>query len=345
MDKAILILSLGIIAILLLLFVFLVSLFVVRTIENRAKTRMNRYIHRHQQYWFTYLVEGDRLKRYSVPRSHHDRMALEQLLISYTQTIADPEVLLRISALAERYLLEYYRKQLKSKKWSKRMNTLYRIADFQLHPFIPDILNTLEFQTTISIEEYLQLIKILIAFNHERAMSYLLHPKYPLGEFEYKKLLFGLETSQFTFFIAQFTELPSTLQHILIETIGMKYAVEHVPFLESLLRDDKSEIRVRALKSIAQIGFIPRLETYLPFLHSQLWEERLMLAKLLALVPAEESVQYLQSLLHDPSYWVRSQATQILSNSKQGIDALKTVISTSDDRYAKDIARQALQKE
>lgn len=345
MGNIIYILSFSIAFIIFLLFLFLIFFFIVKATENYTNAKIKQYLEQHDKQWYPYFIEGKELEANVAPHNRFELKAIEQLLIGYTKTVADNAVLSRISSFAELYLLKHYRKQLRRKKWSIRINTLYRIVDFRMRQMVPDVLEMLKRPKSYSKEEYIQIYKILVIFNHEDALSHLLEPKFPLGEFEYKKLLFDLEPAKLALFIDQFDELPEALKYIVFETTGIKHMAQYLPFLESRLVSEQSEIRIRALKSIIQIGVISNLELYLPFLHSAYWEERLMLAKLLAYVPSTQSTPYLRQLLHDPSWWVRSQATQTLRNSKLGKETLKSVIASSDDRYAIDIAIEALEKE
>ncbi|RKJ24381.1 HEAT repeat domain-containing protein, partial [Butyricicoccus sp. 1XD8-22] len=54
------------------------------------------------------------------------------------------------------------------------------------------------------------------------------------------------------------------------------------------------------------------LDRYIPFVSSDIWEERLMAAKLLQNVPLKGSLSYLEKLLEDESWLVRTQAAQAI---------------------------------
>jgi HEAT repeat protein len=99
---------------------------------------------------------------------------------------------------------------------------------------------------------------------------------------------------------------------------------------------------IRSLKAINEIGIVFDMEPYKVFLNSPIWEERLMLAKLLGVFSLEEAYPYLEQLLQDENWWVRSNAARSIGNSKDGRSRLEMFIATAHDQYAIDMAREVL---
>jgi HEAT repeat protein len=113
-------------------------------------------------------------------------------------------------------------------------------------------------------------------------------------------------------------------------------------FLENNLSHDDTEIRIRSLKAINEMGMITDLDRYKVFLDSPVWEERLMLAKLLGAFPLEQVYPYLEELLQDENWWVRSQSARTIVNSKDGMSRLEMFIATAQDQYAIEMAQEVL---
>ncbi|NLL23059.1 MAG: HEAT repeat domain-containing protein [Tissierellia bacterium] len=67
-----------------------------------------------------------------------------------------------------------------------------------------------------------------------------------------------------------------------------------------------------------------------------------MLAKLLGVFSLEEAYPYLEQLLQDENWWVRSNAARSIGNSKDGRSRLEMFIATAHDQYAIDMAREVL---
>jgi hypothetical protein len=296
--------------------------------------------------WYRFLIEGEDLWKQLIPANKFEQKAVEEMLINYANNIVDATVLQKIESFVETYLRDDYRNRLKSKKWSIRINTLYRIFDFRMYSLMDDCIEMLNAKKSYSEEEYFLIYKILSFHHHnELFISHMINPKYTIGEMEYKKLLFHADKQTLQQFILKYEDLPKSLKHTLIDIIGLKYGVDYILFLEDKLEDNDVEVRIRVLKAIGQIGFIRNMELYLPFIESDYWEERLMAAKLLGNVPISTAQQYLEELLQDSTWWVRSQAAKTLRGSKFGKEILESFIHSSDDRYAVDMAREVLGKE
>lgn len=328
------------------LFTFLfVYIIVQRLREKHTTEKIEQYKKQYNVELYLYLIEEEKLSDHLIPESWLKLKAIEEMLTGYIDSITGDAVLSRITAYAEQYLQAHYRQQLKSYKWSTRMNVLYKIEDFYMNFLIDDVVKMLKSNEKYSKEEYFQMYKLLVLFHHEDFFYYLLHPKMELGELDYKKLLYYFDQQQIEMIIEQYENLSITIQKMVIEMIGIKYYGEFISFLESRLTDEISEIRIRSLKSIGNIGLIRDASLYLPFVHSIYWEERLMLAKLLVHVPPEISIDYLYELLKDSSWWVRLQAARSILSHKKGNETLKRVISSSDDAFAIDMAKEVLRKE
>jgi len=67
-------------------------------------------------------------------------------------------------------------------------------------------------------------------------------------------------------------------------------------------------------------------------------------AKLIGSLKEERGIQRLIELLHDQSWWVRSQAGQAIDQFTNGKEILRSVFETSNDVFAKDMAWEWLHK-
>ncbi|GIN84728.1 hypothetical protein J6TS2_11140 [Heyndrickxia sporothermodurans] len=344
MIETIYILMIGITALFFLLIFLLIYIVWKRVQETKMKAKMKQYIKVHKDEWYLYLIEEKNISEKLIPNNMGEQKAIEEILVRYTKNILSHTVITKISNYVEENMEDYYRKKLKSRKWSTRMNVLYKIIDFQMHFLIKDVLEMLNSNKKYSKEEYLQMYKILSHFRYENFIEHILNPKFLIGEFEYKQLLFDMDPNDFGLFVQKYEELPDTLKYIIIDIIGIKNNIEYIQFLESKLADPQLEVRIRTLKSINRIGAITDINLYIPFIQSNYWEERLMVAKLLIHVPLAESKDHLKELLQDSSWWVRSEAAQTLRNHKMGKQVLESIIISSEDRYAVDMAKEVLGK-
>ena len=144
--------------------------------------------------------------------------------------------------------------------------------------------------------------------------------------------------------IEKMENLQESAQYALIDTIAVKGGMAVIEDLEKILVNENSEIRIRGLKGLERIGVIQHLETYIPFINSPIWEERLMVAKLFKHVPLTYTYVYLETLLQDSNWWVRSQAANTMIEDPNGRQKLKEFIETTTDQYAIDMANEVLGK-
>ncbi|BAB05951.1 HEAT repeat domain-containing protein [Halalkalibacterium halodurans] len=326
-------------AVLILLFIYLV---VQRMIEVRVQRKIADYVKDGSDWAYRYLIEGDAPAEQIIPDSSTKLIAMEKILRSYAKNISSDMVSARITDYAHQFLSPYYSKNLNSLNWSTRMNTLHRILEFRMKDLLDDVLNMLNENKHYSDDEYLQIYRILAAFQYEDFLQHLLNPKIEMNEMEYRKLLFELEEKPFLNMVEHYQDFPSALKHTVLDMIGVKHLVQMVPFLEERIHDEELEVRVRSLKALSQLGIVQNEKIYYPFVESENWEERMMVAKILANVDSPEAVSSLQHLLKDQSWWVRSQAAQSIVQQKNGKSVLRAIVETEEDPYAKDIGKEAL---
>ncbi|MEK5379513.1 HEAT repeat domain-containing protein [Niallia sp. FSL W8-0635] len=164
-----------------------------------------------------------------------------------------------------------------------------------------------------------------------------------LSEKNYRSILLRLKPEMFEEFIRPFYYCREELQLAILDVISMKKEVDYLVFLESIFEKYDGEIKLRALKAISSIGYVRNIEEYLFLTKSKKWQERMMVAKLLGSYE-EQHLYLLITLLHDSSWWVRSQAAESIINFKKGRAILLEIIKHSKDTFAQDMAREWLNK-
>lgn len=221
------------------------------------------------------------------------------------------------------------------------MNALYRIISLGIDS-LADECKELEKRTKLSTEERFQLLVIHSMFDEASFIKEFANLSIKLSEYEYKKLLIGFNSEILEKLTHQINDFPEEYQYYFIDVLGISRNLDFLPFLESNLSHENPEIRIRSLKAINEIGIVSNLEIYKVFINSPIWEERLMLAKLLGVFSLEEAYPYLEQLLQDENWWVRSNAARSIGNSKDGRSRLEVFIATAQDQYAIDMAREVL---
>lgn len=324
-----------------------IHLIIQRTAEVHRLRKKTAYIESRRGVWYQYLMgEGPgavgRVPRILIPRRKSEREAVEEILLAYVRNVTMPPDIDVIRRFANTYMRDHYLKQLKSRRWSARVNALCRMIDFRLDSLL-DSCKELE-RKKLSDEEWFQLLRIYGLFDPACFLVKVFSQDFRLSEYEYKKLFANISDDLFKIVMERMDELPFEGQFALLDLIGVKRSWDLIPFLHAKLKHEHVEIRLRALKAIHEIGIVEAPEQIEPFVTSPIWEERLMAAQILGKLPLERVFHHLKTLLHDESWWVRSKAATAIGGSREGRKKLEEIVATSDDRYAVDMASEVLMR-
>ncbi|UII56745.1 HEAT repeat domain-containing protein [Cytobacillus spongiae] len=291
---------------------------------------------------YSYLSEG-RVIRDLVPDSLLKQIAISELLGRYTDLLEGKEEKQRVSEFAENYLKKYYHQLLSSRRWSKRMNALYHIEEFTITSLLNEVLHLSEKERS-SKDEIIHSLRILASFEYEHLYTALTQKHSHLSEFEYRNILMRIPNHLYDQFIEGFHHCQTSLQYAVLDAIGLQKKMEYLPFLESMYANSSGEIKIRALKSLAAIGYVNEIEAYMPSCQAPQWQERMMVAKLFGETKEKVAIPCLIRLLHDSSWWVRSQAGQSIMQFPNGERTLREVLETSKDPFARDMAWEWINK-
>lgn len=338
-----LLLVVGIVLVLLIVLFFALIFYRLREVKN--KNKIKNYIEHRRVDWFDYLlgedVDGEMLK----PKSMIEMEAIDELFFRISYHFASDEITNKVNKFAEQYMNDYYVKRLNSRNGAVRINTLNKIYLFNLLFMLDSVSKQLQQKKVFSKGEYLLIYTILAKFSETDFVAHFMNPKVPLGEFDYKKLLMELNEDQIRVLTKEFNQLPEILQLNLVEIVGVRHYLNWLPLLHYCLDSPIRELRIRSLKSIAELEVADSLLLYEKFAYSAVWEERLMTAKIFRSAPTEDALPVLNQLIKDSKYPVRAQAAKSMKSLKNGQQALYSVITTSSDTFAVDAAEEMLGKE
>ncbi|MRX73115.1 hypothetical protein GJU40_13280 [Bacillus lacus] len=327
---------------LLLLFVLFGYLVIHKAYKIRFKRRVSFSKEKYRLPLYHFLSEGT-VSKVIIPHSRFSLIAASELLNEYSQVLEGEKVRNRMRAYAEKHLSSWILKQLHSRRWSLRMNSLYMIEDLRLN-FTQEIEKHYLSRRLTAAEEVL-LLKISADRNDPQLLEKLQHPKYQLSDFSYLSIFEHLQEDQFSVFAERFDALPLQLKCVVLEVIGQRQLFDYHGLLVNMLNSEESELRVRALKSIGETGLLVEEEKLLPFFSSAMWLERLMAAKVVNSLKLISFSDVLADLMSDEEYLVRSEAAGALSRFHGGTDILRRVAENSQDPFARDMAAEWLKKE
>lgn len=336
-----------------LLILFLVLLFLLlslflylmlkKYLNNKSSQKVNRIKEQARLEMFHYLQTGDTGSLEFEP-SEEKFIALIELLSEYAHVLESPEVRERIRQFAKQHLTSFIRKELKQKRWSLRMNALYSIEDFHQDQFLAD-LHVLYRKKKTNHAEKAQIIKLFAMFNDPNLLRYIRETYQGLSDFSLLSIFSEMDHAKLDELLMDFQSMPKRIQYLLIDTIGKNQLMEYLPLLHQLLKQEDHEVTIRTLKAFALSGFPIEESLLAPFFESELGQIRMMAVRVAGVQRLEHVKGILISLLSDPIYNVRAEAAKALLRFKDGEDILQTVIKQSKDAFAKDMAREWLEKE
>jgi HEAT repeat protein len=329
-------------AILTILGVLLVYLLVRKTIDIRRRSLIERQKEKYHTFIYSNLMEGN-YTRELIPKTEIQKIAIAELLSHYGKLLDGEREKDRLKELAEYYLSEYYRKLLKSRKWSYRMNALYHIEDFSLRSLLPDVNARLKKSNT-SHEEMIHILKILASFQVLHLFELLAYSYNSFSEYVYRNILIRLAHHLFDHFVLGFHQCHQQLQYAILDVIAVKKELKYYSFIEKVFMSYSGEVKLRAVKTLAELGYVKDIDPYLHLLTSSKWEERMISARLIGNMRECKGLPQLIKLLHDSIWWVRSQAGQAIAKFPNGKEILQEVVETSEDPFARDMAWEWLHK-
>ncbi|MGJ7919819.1 HEAT repeat domain-containing protein [Neobacillus sp. LXY-4] len=341
-QNEIFILSIASSLILSILILLLLYLVIRKAIENSRRRKIEATKEKMNPLLYDYLVDGNVVRGFHADTAIK-KMALEELLLRYAEMIEGDEERQNITKLADLYLKELYCRNLKSFVWSKRMNALYHIEDLRLESLTHEVLKRVESKRA-STEEVILSFRILADFNYPNMFELLQSKWEGLTEYDFRSILSRLSEPLLQSFIAQFQHCPEQLKYALLEVMSVKRDSNFCFFLETTFLRGEGEIRLRALKAIASIGHCLDVKPYMSLVRSNVWQERMMAAKIFGNMRGNDLIPYLKQLLSDKVWWVRYQAGQSIMMFPDGKEILRTIRETSDDPFAKDMAFEWINK-
>ncbi|KOO50300.1 hypothetical protein [Priestia koreensis] len=255
-------------------------------------------------------IENPDSEKLILPENHLQYEAIELTMSDIVNYVNSEEQLVTISSYMNQHFTKRYEQALQSKKWSKRMNTLYFIGDFRMKSLEASLVQLIN-REKITEDERNEILIILAKFNYEQLLEQIL--KQPsLSIFTYQLMLTASNDQLLETFIDHHESLPYKMQLGLIQVIGERKLLKFIPFLEERLMSDDKEVRVRVLKSMYELDYIPE-HCYQAFVSSPHWEERLFIAKMLEKWIDSKYVRDLQVLNMDENYLVGTTAGRALS--------------------------------
>jgi HEAT repeats len=128
-----------------------------------------------------------------------------------------------------------------------------------------------------------------------------------------------------------------------IEAVGARRHRAAAPAFEQALDHADVDVRVAAARALGRVRSGPCSDALVRALHDGEWAVRAQAAWALGRVGEDAAVPSLAGCLGDRTWWVRRHAAYALSRlGERGIVALRHAAAASPDRYAREMAEEAL---
>lgn len=302
-----------------------------------------------------YLRSGDRTRKLNASGSGEGlrREALEEALLDRLAVGASETERQRIYDFAAGYFAEEYAYLLGKRRWSDRMNALLHIEKFRIRGLKDQLTARLEEigEGPQTDDERFLLVRTLASLQAEETFDYLDMGAERFSELQLMQVLRPMRGDLAERLIRDFDLLPPRVARCVLDTLrlGNARTTEVLELLERCMRSEDTEMRIRALKALANFGYMndaaaDRLEARMAEGDAVIWPERLMHARLAGAVREERFAAHLEAMMADPSYEVRREAAASLSNYRGGLDRIRQVAETHPDRFARDMAVEILER-
>ena len=130
-----------------------------------------------------------------------------------------------------------------------------------------------------------------------------------------------------------------------LDALGVSRCRSARAAIEARLNSSHPEIRIAAARSLGRLGMGESIPALMVSLADTAWPVRAQAARSLGRLRAAPAVEALALCVADPSWWVRRHAAYALAIlGAEGRDALCELVARSSDPYAREMAREALDR-
>lgn len=281
-----------------------------------------------------------------LPNKEWKREVFMGILLHLCSTLKSADELYRIKSLVDSNgLQEELGKQLQDKKWWIAAEATRKVGKLRLDNLIPLVLKNLHsvhYDLWTSSARALSLMnknKYIIQFLIEHGEGLKPSVIIRLGD-----MLMQGEDIDVDIILDHFTKVDPVVQNVFIEILGKRKEYRILPFIEDYLQSEDTEMRLKALKSIAELGMTTREKKIIALLSIDFWTEKVMAIRVVQSCSIKRALPKLVELLSDPNWWVRLRAAEAISSfGKEGIAKLTWASHSHSDKYARHMAMRVLE--
>ncbi|MFC5404785.1 HEAT repeat domain-containing protein [Cohnella soli] len=341
-----------------ILLVFLLAAYVYlvwqKTSDRRRADKKKRWLAERTSSLEQFLFTGY-VARLIVPVKEYQYEALEDLLSDFLANYKFDKDEDPIRDFVDQFFVPQYKRRLRHRRWSVRMNTLYFIDLFNIKAMQEDLHMQLSDKRTTP-EESFEIYLLLAKFGSADLMQLIRNPG-KMPAFLLTELVSRLmNQDNVDRFIDEFNRFDRSWQGAILEVVrDQNLRSEKLQQqLEELLESENRELRVKSLKTLASQGYVSSIDRVVRLLERYgekgKWDkpetigERLMAARLMGSIRDDRFMPGLKRLIADRAYNVRSEAAKSIRQYRGGKGILQNIAESHLDPYARSIAQEWMER-
>ncbi|XEC95234.1 HEAT repeat domain-containing protein [Paenibacillus tarimensis] len=275
------------------------------------------------------------------------RAILARMLLDISTNIQSDEEWRRVEqACALIGLTNELRSQLQDKRWWKAAEAIRNIGILKLKellPLVEDQLLSPQYDVRMTTARTLSMHgrnRVLIEYLIQES-----HRLQRVSIIRIADILRKVTEEDVDLMLANMNRISPLLQGLFIDLFGRARSMKALPYLETCLSSSSVELRIKALKAMADIGIVSNQDEIMHGLRSDNWVERMQTIRVIQACSMYSAIPQLLDKLADPEWWVRYRAAEALFGfGSVGKDNLRWASKHHHDSYAKDMADQMLTK-
>lgn len=333
----------GMLAIDLLIFSFLLIKKIAKNSVKRRKTKIKKKY----DALFLQLIMDTGHSMTIKPETHMEKRVLHELVLHYNTILSGDVRKKLLDNIDKSFMIEKITKYLSSKSiWKNKIGT-FLAGEYELNEMIPLLLKQLN---TPDQELLFVTARSIIIISNEKHMQEILEVVTRREKLTKQNVLTLVDLVE-----GDIEELLDEamnfgngfLKVIALEELGKRNYMKSIPWIKIMLTQTEKELRIAALKASYSLGDIGD-EAFLKCVYllesDPEWEVRSFLAKFLMKVNRDSAVGILTRLMSDSNWYVRHNASNaLLAQGEKGELALINLLN-SQDAFTRDTAHAVLQR-
>lgn len=271
--------------------------------------------------------------------------AVSAVLYHYHLKPLQTEERKRLEALAEILLVQPLTKELKSSVPARRLDALQQIEYYRIHALLPTV-STLHHMHELTMGEEKLRFNIWASLNEISVAERIRQTTVHLSNFEWLTILSKLNESSRTQLMQHIETYDETELILLLDAITFYSWSQYPEVIEyAFTYPIHSELFLRGIKAATETKFVISSDIVLRSLQAENWETRFLMLRYVHSGPYMDFFPFVRDRLRDSVFLVRKEAAVALHDTEEGRAILTEVKETSDDRFAREIAKEWLFEE